>query len=111
MRASLVSLCFVLSSCVPFPYRTGPYATSLRTGDVAQIRALVRDRKDIRHPIDEIEMVAPDRAIVQSGLEYNPPGGTISQFTVRKRNGRWAIEESSIGDRNIIVWSEPVSSN
>lgn len=114
LRPLCVLLCCAMCSCVPFepfPRRTGNYADSLHFGDIVEIRALVRNRKDIRHPIGLIDVLAPDRAIVDSGAACEPPGGTISQFTVRKRNGHWTIDESSIQDRSQIIIDEPIGSN
>jgi len=100
------ALCVVLSSCVPFepfPRRIGPYANVLYFHDITEIRDIVRVRKDLKHPICLIDVLAPDRALVSSGASCEPPGGVVSQFIVYKRNGHWMIDDSSIREIDLIV--------
>ena len=111
MSARIIT-CFILTvwSCCaigcssPFPHRSGTYAESLSFRDLVEIRALVRTRGDIRQPICDIEMEAPDKAKVSAGPDCNGGGVHVrSEFTVRKQNGRWVIDESSIQDRQSVT--------
>jgi hypothetical protein len=100
-----VVLALALTSCAfePFPhYITGSYAHSLHFGDIVEIRDLVRNRKDLRHPICGIEALAPDLAKVSSGTGCDT-GGMMSFLTVRKRNGHWIVDKSSIEQAQTIV--------
>ena len=107
MRLISVLIAASLGSCAPFPHRTGTHADSLTLSDVVQIRALVRGRTDIRQPICEIAMVAPDKAEVSSKADCNS-SGAFSVFTVSKNNGQWVLDESTIHDRDAIILMHPV---
>jgi hypothetical protein len=99
-----VCSCFAFCHCTPFPSRSGSYAESLSFGDLLEIRALVHDRRDIRQPICDIEMQTPNEATVSSGPDCNGGGEHVrSQFTVRKKNGHWTIDDSSLKDRESIT--------
>ena len=106
------SSCLALSGCTPFPYRSGAFEKSLSFGDVIQLRALVRNRPDIRQPICQIYAVAPDRVEVSSGPGCNTSGTHLTTgFTARKIHGNWVIDETSIEDERSIILIEPIGSN
>jgi hypothetical protein len=89
----------------PFPQSiTGTYADSVHFGDIVEIRNLVRDRKEVRHPICAIEVLAPDKVRVSSGPGCDS-SGMMSFLIVRKKNGHWKIDESSIEERDTVVTS------
>jgi hypothetical protein len=99
-----------LSSCVePRPYESqtsirfafptlaidGAYASRLTLAEIRQIRELVRNRADLKKPVDHITIDRPDEAHVTSGAAREN-GELSSSFDIRKKNGRWFIVEKSI---------------
>jgi len=101
-----------LFACTPFPYRSGAFDKNLTLGDVVQLRALVRHRRDIRQPICDISAVAPDRVEVSSGPGCNTSGTHLmTGFTAHKIHGHWVIDEASIKDEMNIISIEPIESN
>ena len=101
--------CVALCSCTPFPRSSGPYAHSLSFGDIVQIRAIVQRRRDVRQSICDIKMESPDRARVSAGPDCNGGGVHVrSEFVVRKKNGHWTIDESSIQEGETITTIDEV---
>ena len=94
----------MLTSCAQWPIIQGAYADWLTYHDIIEIRALVQHRPELR-PIFRIWMHWPDRALVDTGTVANT-GDTITSFIARKKNGRWAIDESSIEKNRAIVTSD-----
>jgi len=80
-----------------FPTLTldGAYASQLTFAEVRQIRDLVRDRADLRKPIDHITIDKPDEAHVTSGAPRKN-GDLSSSFDIRRKVGRWFIVEKTI---------------
>src|SRR3954469_19542424 len=89
---------FMLASCTlppVLPQTVGPH--SLPQEDIQQIAALVAARADIRKPIQYLQVNQPDRVVVYSG-RHERIGDITTHFTVRKKHGRWSIDEASFGE-------------
>ena len=115
LHLSLLGLPFAVCCCAPyypFPHRRGDYAHKLHFGDINKIRALVRNRTDIRQPICDIEVHAPGEARVSSGPDCHEGGvHFMTCFMIRKRDGEWTVDESSIEDCESIVLIHPISTD
>jgi hypothetical protein len=75
--------------------------------ELAEINRLVARRNDIRKPIKRIVMLAPDAAKVHSGLT-GKTGDLETEFRIRKKAGKWFIDESSIKEGEVLVITEPL---
>ena len=99
-------IALVMSACMSFPpiRDSDGRAVKLPWSDLAQINRLVAGRQDIRRPIDRIRMLSADRAEVSSGRTERT-GDPETVFTIRKRNGRWFIEEGSVRQTTVAITS------
>jgi hypothetical protein len=110
IRAALVVLlalpAFLLSSCISFPRVTDAsgHDAKLPWSELAEIHRLVADRQDIRKPITEIWLDQPGYAEVMSGTTEKT-GDPVSVFHIRKKHGKWFIEEHVVKDTTVIVTS------
>lgn len=100
----VATLATAFTSCAQWPQIDGDYKNQLTYNDVLQIRALVRHRPELR-PIYRISMYWPDRALVAAGVVVEP-GDMTTDFIVRKKNGQWTIDESSIEKNRTIITSD-----
>jgi len=91
----------MMTSCAAWPQVLGSYADKLTYADLVQIRALVKDRADLR-PIFRVWMHSPDRALVESGNPWRPDT-VITGFIVYKKGGHWNIDETSIEKERPLV--------
>ena len=85
----------VVTSSVASPYVYSPQPGPkyrLSSAELAEIDRLVAKRRDIVKPVDAIGMLAPDYAQVSSGAPQRN-GDLTSWFHIRKKNGKWTIEE------------------
>jgi hypothetical protein len=93
-----------LASCAQWPQLMGEYKDRLTYSDISQIRALVRQRPELR-PIFRICMFWPDRALVDTGTPLNT-GDIITSFIALKKGSGWIIDESSIEKHEAIITSD-----
>jgi hypothetical protein len=100
---SMLSLA-TLASCAQWPQLMGEYKDRLTYSDILQIRALVRQRPELR-PIFRICMFWPDRALVDTGTPVNTRD-IITSFMARKKGSGWIIDESSIETHEAIITSD-----
>jgi hypothetical protein len=84
----------MMTSCAAWPQVLGSYADKLTYADIVEIRALFKDRPDLR-PIFRVWMHWRDRALVESGDPWHSDT-IITGFIVYKKSGHWNIDESSI---------------
>jgi hypothetical protein len=92
-RAASAFILLLLVSCAtPDHVRQPVYSLQLSASDVAEITALVAQRRDILQPVREIrtEGQRHDLATVYTG-RWLKIGDQSDYFTVQKRAGRWHI--------------------
>jgi hypothetical protein len=94
----------LLSSCISFPIVTDAkdQIVHLPWSELAEISRLVEARRDIRKPIVYIWMSGPDYAEVMSGRAQKNRD-LLSVFHIRKRAGRWFIEEPKAKDQPVVI--------
>ena len=85
-----------------FPHVQGD--PGLSWDEIRQLNRLIAHRSDIKKPLGLVQMEAPDRAEVHSGKVWEP-FGEETIFTIRKKNGRWITDESSVRQDLAIVTS------
>jgi hypothetical protein len=95
-------LALTLSSCMSIPPVQGDYRLSW--GEIRELNHLVAHRTDIRKPLGLVRMESADRGEVSSGNVWEQ-FGKITVFTIRKKNGRWMIDESTVKQTEAIVTS------
>jgi hypothetical protein len=105
--ATILSLAVGINSCAYSPTVRGRYPWT--EADTIEVNRLIRQRKDVRKPVEDVEMLGPNRALISSGrldLEKSPQ--YQSTFRVHRVAGHWVIEESSISEmeRRILKPSE-----
>lgn len=96
----------LFTSCAQWPQIVGQYSHRLTYGDVLELRAIVRQRRDVEKPIYRISMFYDaDRAYVECG-DPTPDRPTATAFTAYKKNGAWVIDEKSIHKIELIITSD-----
>ena len=92
-----------LASCVHNPIVRGGHRWTY--DDTLEIDRLVSQRPDIPKPVETVEMVAPDQAVVYCGrIQPFAPGPHYQTvFTIYRRNGGWIIDESSIRKQEFVI--------
>jgi len=81
---------------------SGAYVKDVKLDDVRQIVALAQSRRDILKPIVNITLDTSDEAEINSGDPHKTPG-LMTNFRVRKTNGRWMIIEKSVRTAKVII--------
>jgi len=86
-----------LSSCLSFQIiEKGEFhGYTLSQADMGAINRLVAHRRDVRKPIFQAMMLQADYAEMMSGPSEKT-GAPVTIFRVRKKDGKWILEESSI---------------
>lgn len=102
--AALVGMAITSCTSIPVVYNEPGQNYTLSREDVAEINRLIAHRRDIRKPLGVAWMKANDRVEIDSG-NVSEPFGEITRFTIRKKNGRWIIDESSVRQDYAIVTS------
>ena len=69
-----------------------------------EIAALCWGRADMRKPVYDIYMTAPDQADISSGRAMNS-FDKVTGFKVHKKDGRWHIVPGSIYETEVIITS------
>jgi hypothetical protein len=88
----------------PRPHVEGPYASSLTHAETLEIAALCWGRNDMRKPVYDIYLTAPDEGDVSSGRAMNS-FDKVTGFKVRKKAGHWYIVPGSIYETEVIITS------
>lgn len=91
----IYALCALFASCAGLttPEKQPEYYSNLLSAtDIAQIKALVASRPNIKQPVWEIATHEgrSDRATVSTG-QWGKAGDESDYFDVSKRNGKWRI--------------------
>ena len=101
----IASSCMIgtLSSCsspqfkYPYVQREGPLRDQITSEDIRQVMEIARQHPKIRKPVKSIAMWHADELDVISGDD------PYTYFSARKRDGRWALNSSSIEERRPII--------
>jgi hypothetical protein len=99
IRAAYPSIGFGTVTRKPLSERN---AKQLSVDDARQIVALGGSRADIRKPISAIYFTDDRRAEVTGGIARTS-GDALTEFKVRKDNGRWKIIDGSIEQNRVII--------
>lgn len=106
MRYRLVGMLILglaLSSCLSFQIieKGDFHGYTLSQADMGAINRLVAHRRDVRKPIVQAMMLRADYAEMMSGRS-DKTGDPVTIFRVRKKDGKWILEESSIQQTTVL---------
>ena len=89
------------SLAVRWPQRVGS-AQQLTRDDIWQIIQLARQQPWAKLPVTQLDGYRSDRIRVKSGAPQKS-GDVMTEFEVRKQNGRWLIVEGTINTGPAII--------
>jgi hypothetical protein len=81
----------------PYVQLEGPLHDQIMPEDIRQVTEIARQHPNVTKPVKSIAMWKSDELDVISGGEF------YTSFIVRKRNGHWVLDNSSIEHRRAII--------
>ncbi len=75
---------------------SGPFAKSISSSDVTQIKATISKERSVSHNVKKIEAVRPDKVVIQTTARTAVDEDTTYDFNVYRRAGKWTIDPNSI---------------
>ena len=92
MHACWLLVAVLLTGCTSVTNVRGRHATALSAGDIRQIRDLAQESPHFGHTVFIFDAIRPDQVHVRT-REYMESGSDGENFYVRRRDGRWTVDE------------------
>jgi hypothetical protein len=92
MHACWLLIAVLLPGCTSVTKVRGRHAATLSADDIRQIRRLAQESPHFGHTVFTFDTIRPDQVHVRT-REYMESGSDGENFYVRRRDGRWMVDE------------------